>query len=224
MAVCSYRGKLLVLMAIHLILLSVNRITPELTGSPHIFSDCLGSLEKIRNLPPHRIPSKCRHSYVLKNVMLHCSLLSFMQLFTHVSVHQDNWTKFENLPREAQLNCAVNFGAKRALLSVYANNLPWQQKFLLEAICVWVGREKMPLDMGHHIWYHAHRHLAWEEFVMAGVLYNTQFNLVKWQMGHNTLSTVSRMFQVLACKQVWSIGCPDQLRALAMEGNEPTLP
>ena len=191
MAVCSYCGKLLGLMAIHRILLSVNRITPKLTGSAHIFSDCLGALDKIRNLPPHRIPSKCRHSDVLKNVMLHCSLLSFMRLFTHVSVHQDNWTKFENLPREAQLNWAVDFGAKRALLSVYANDLPWQQKFPLEqAICVWAGREKMTLDMGHHIWYDAHRHLAWEEFVMAGMLYNTQFNFVDWQMGHNTLSTV----------------------------------
>jgi len=54
------------------------------------------------------------------------------------------------------------------------------------------------LDMGYHIWYHAHRHLAWEEFVMASVHYNMQFNLVNWQMGHNTLSTAPRMFQVWA--------------------------
>ncbi len=75
----------------------------------------------------------------------------------------------------------------------------------------------MTLDMGHHIWYHAHRHLAWEEFATAVVPSNTQSNLVNWQMVHNTLCMVPRMFQVWACKQVWSIGCPDQLQALAMD-------
>ncbi len=204
-AACSYHGELLGLMEIHLIFFSVNRIASTLTGSAHIYLDCLGALDKIQNLPPHHTPSKCQHLDVLKNVMLHCSTMSFMQLFSHVSAHQDNQTKFDNLPREAQLNCAVDFGAKRALLSLDATDLPWQQKFPLEAICVWVGREKMTSDTGHHIQYHAHGHLACEEFAAAGLLSNTQFDLVDWQMVHNTLSTVPRMFQVWACKQVWSI-------------------
>jgi hypothetical protein len=192
-------------MAIHLILLSVNRIASTLMGLAHIYSDCLGALDKIQNLPPHRIPSNCQHLDVLKNVMLHRSTMSFTRLFSHVSAHQDDQKKIDNHPREAQLNCPVDFGAKRALLSLDATNLPWQQKFPLEAICVWVGREKMTSDTGHHIRYHAHGHLAWEEFTAAGLLSNTQFDLVDWQMVHNTLSTVQRMFQVWACKQVWSI-------------------
>jgi hypothetical protein len=61
------------------------------------------------------------------------------------------------------------------------------------------------LDTGHHIRYHAHHHLAWGEFAAAGVLTTMQFDLVDWQMVHNTLSTNPRMFQVWACKQVWSI-------------------
>jgi hypothetical protein len=77
---CSYQRGLLGLMAIHLILLSVNRIDLMLTGSVHIYLDCLGALDKIQNLLPHRIPSKCQHSDVLKNVMLHCSSLSFNSL------------------------------------------------------------------------------------------------------------------------------------------------
>ncbi len=204
-AVCSYQGDLLGLMAIHLILLSMNKITPDLTELVHIFSDCLGAPDKMRNLPPHHIPSKCRHSDVLKNMMLHCSLLSFTQLFSHVSVHQDDRTKFKNLLCKVQLNCAVNFGTKRALLSLDTNDLPWQQKIPLEAICVWTGREKMTLDTGHHIRYHAHCHLVWGEFAAAGVLTNMQFDLVDWQMVNNTLLTVLRMLQVWACKQVWSI-------------------
>ena len=105
-AACSYRGELIGLLAIHLILLSVSRVAPELTGSVHIYSDCLGALEKVKNLPPHCIPSKCRHSDVLKNIMVHFSDLSFTRLFSHVSAHQDDRTKFEDLTRPAQLNCA----------------------------------------------------------------------------------------------------------------------
>ncbi len=78
-------------------------------------------------------------------------------------------------------------------------------KFPLEAICMWAGREKMTSDTGHHIRYHAHCHLAWGEFLADQVLTNTQFDLFDWQMVHNTLSTIPRMFQVWACKQVWSI-------------------
>ena len=50
-AVCSYCGEILGLMAIHSILLSVNRIATTLTGLVHIYSDCLGALEKIKTYP-----------------------------------------------------------------------------------------------------------------------------------------------------------------------------
>ena len=54
---CSYRGELIGLLAIHLIILSFNKTAPDLTGSVHIYLDCLGALNKVQNLPPHRIPS-----------------------------------------------------------------------------------------------------------------------------------------------------------------------
>ena len=204
-AACSYRGELLGLMAIHLILLSVNRVSPTLTGSVHIYSDCLGALDRLHNLPPHRIPSKCRHSDILKNVMLHCGSMSFTRQFSHVSAHQDDRTKWENLMRAEQLNCAADFGAKRVLLRHDAADLPRQQKFPLEAVCVWAGREKMTSDTGHYIRYHAHQQLAREELAAAGILTKVQFDLVDWQVVHSTLSGVPRMFQVWACKQVFSI-------------------
>ena len=58
---CSYHGELLKLMAIYLILLSINRIASIMMGSAHIYLDCLDALDKIQNLPPHHTPSKCQH-------------------------------------------------------------------------------------------------------------------------------------------------------------------
>ena len=75
------------------ILLSINKTAPDLTGSVHIYSDCLGALNKV---------SKCRHLDVLKNIMFHCSSLSFTHIFSHVSAHQDNTKKL--MTSHARLN------------------------------------------------------------------------------------------------------------------------
>ncbi len=150
-AACSYPGELIRLLAIHLILLSVSRVAPELTGPVHIYLDCLGALDKVKNLPPHCMPSKCRHSDVLKNIMVHCSDLPFTRLFSHVLAHQDNRTKIKDLTRPAQLNCTVDFGAKRALLKLDALDLSRQQSFPLEAISVFAGQEKMTLNTGPYL-------------------------------------------------------------------------
>jgi hypothetical protein len=64
---CSYQEELLGLMVIHLILLSFNRIAPTLTVPVHINSDCLGALDKIKNLRLHHIPLKCQDSDVQKS-------------------------------------------------------------------------------------------------------------------------------------------------------------
>ncbi len=53
----TYRGELLGLMAIHLILLSINKLHCDLVGSVEIVSDCLGALKRVTYLPPYRIPS-----------------------------------------------------------------------------------------------------------------------------------------------------------------------
>jgi hypothetical protein len=54
----AYRGELLGLMAIHLILLSVNKLHHNLAGSVEIVSN---SLKRVTYLPPYRIPSQCHH-------------------------------------------------------------------------------------------------------------------------------------------------------------------
>ncbi len=78
-AVCSYRGELVGLMALHLILLAINKVHPGLHGSVQIYSDCLGALHRVKNLPASRIQSSLAHSDVLKNILVHCSSLTFEQ-------------------------------------------------------------------------------------------------------------------------------------------------
>jgi hypothetical protein len=101
---CSYRGELVGLIVIHLILLAVNEVNKDLTGHVHIYSDCLGTLNMVKNLPPSRIPTRSPHSDVLKNILVNCGNLSFNRYYSHVSAHQDDHNNFTSLSRPAQLN------------------------------------------------------------------------------------------------------------------------
>ena len=101
---CAYRGELLGLMAIHLILLGINDFNKGIQGSVHIYSDCLSALDKVEHLPPYCIPSRCSHGDILKNILVNCSNLSLSRLFSHVRAHQDDHTDYKDLTRPAQLN------------------------------------------------------------------------------------------------------------------------
>ena len=93
----SYRGELLGLMEIHLILRSINEIAPALSGLVTIISDCLGAIERVKNLLPHCIPSRCKHSDVLKNILVSCCNLTFQRVFEHVDAPQDDRGSYESL-------------------------------------------------------------------------------------------------------------------------------
>jgi hypothetical protein len=116
----AYRGELLVLMAAHLVLLGVNTLHPGLAGTVKVYYNCEGALEKVEGLPPLRLPAQYQHSDILKNILINCSNLSFQVEFKLIKTHQDDWTAFHLLSRPAQLNCAVDAGAKRQLLEADA--------------------------------------------------------------------------------------------------------
>ena len=82
----AYRGELMGLMAIHLILLAANKAWPRLIGSAVIYSYFLAALGRVENIPPHHIPTKCRHSDILKNILVNCTSLSFTLAYSHVTL------------------------------------------------------------------------------------------------------------------------------------------
>ena len=65
------------LMAIHLLLLAANRVRPDFTGLIGMRLDCTGALDKVEHLLRNCIPTRCRHSDILKNAMANCSKLTF---------------------------------------------------------------------------------------------------------------------------------------------------
>jgi hypothetical protein len=84
-------------MAVHLLLLAVETVSPGLSGSAAIYSDCIGALGCVAKLPPYHILSQCRHSDILETIMVNCASLSFNREYHHVAAHQDNHTRWEDL-------------------------------------------------------------------------------------------------------------------------------
>ncbi len=109
----AYRGELLGLMAIHLLLVNMNRVHATLAGSVEVVLDCLGALKRIVNLPPYWIPSRCKHLDILKNILVTCCNLTFTLHYSHVKAHQDENVAFDKLSRKLQLNCICDHLAKQ---------------------------------------------------------------------------------------------------------------
>jgi hypothetical protein len=202
----AYRGELLGLMAVHLLLLAVQTVSPGLSGSATIYSDCIGALGRVAKLPPSHIPSRCRHSDILKTIMVYCANLYFQREYLHVAAHQDNHTRWEDMSRAAQLNLACDAGAKAILRSQDVTNLPQQEAFPLKPICMFVEGKKMTSDTGAHIRYAAGRKIARSFFHQTSRMFTDALDEVDWPHVHGTLNEeVPRLFQVWACKQVMNI-------------------
>ena len=109
-------------------------MAPALSGPVTIIYECLGEIGRVEHLPPHRIPSKCKHSDILNNMLVSCSDLTFQRVFEHVDAHQDDRGFYESLTRPEQLNCLMGGKAKQEIWNVDQNNLPHQEAFPLESL------------------------------------------------------------------------------------------
>ncbi len=155
----AYRGELLGIMAVHLILVSVNRLNSLLAGSVEVVSD-LGALSRVVNLPLYRIPSRSKHSDILKNTLVNCRDLSFSVHFSHIKAHQDDRTSFDKLSRKAQLNCICDHLAKQRVGEAGQSKHSVDLLFPLEPIGIFIDGKKLSSEPGPQLRFHAHRQLA----------------------------------------------------------------
>jgi hypothetical protein len=151
----AFCGELLGIMAVHLLLLAMNTVSPGQTCLLQVYSDCLGALSRITELPPYQVPSSCRHSYILKKILVNCGGLTFSRKYCHVEAHQDDKMMWEELSCEVQSNAACNAGAKAVIRRQDTTDLQQQEAFPLKPICMFVEGKKMMSDTGSHIRYMA---------------------------------------------------------------------
>jgi hypothetical protein len=147
-------------------------------GRVEIVSDCLGALNRVTYLPPYRIPSCCRHSNILKNILVHCRYLSFTTYYLHIRAHQDDNESFDKLDQKAQLHCICDHAAKQRIVTDGTDGTTQGRLFPLEPIGVFVRGEKMTSETGERIRFWAH-HQRLKNFTMKGSCYPMN-NLTMW--------------------------------------------
>jgi hypothetical protein len=200
----SYRGELLGLMAIHLILLSIDKVHGGKDRSVEVVSDCLGALRRVTDLPPYRIPSRCKHSNILKQKhpgSLPCSVLHD-PLPTRAGTHQDDATPFKKLSRKAQLNCICDHTAKQRIAIDGAGRDTPERMFPLEPIGMFVQGGKLTSDTGNTLRFCTHRQLARAYYHSKGIILHEQFDETDWWTLQRTLTSLPWLFQLWAAKHV----------------------
>jgi hypothetical protein len=189
----------------HLILLSINEVNKDLSGFVIIYSDCLGTLDKVKNLPLSCIPTRSAHLDVLKNIPVNCSNISFNRYYFHVLAHQDDQQDNRFISCPSQLNCFIDYLAKKALWDFQATQPPPQQAFPLEPICIFASNTKITADMGNYVQFWTQRQLAHNSLHHLNILFAQECGYVDWEMVYEILHGIPRLFQLWACKQVMGI-------------------
>jgi hypothetical protein len=103
--------------------------------------------------------------------MVNCSDLTFTRIFSHVQAHQDNTIGYESLTRSAQLNCQMDYHAKKKIWETDPNPKAPTRHFPLETICVFLGRNKLTLDKGDELQFWVQKQLAQAQFHTANILF-----------------------------------------------------
>jgi hypothetical protein len=86
-----------------------------------------------------------------------------------------------------------------------------------------MGAEKLSLETGPLLQFHAHCQLARSQFHWKKILSCGEFEEVDWESVHKTLHLVPRLFQVWAAKHV--LGMAGTMKFLAhQDGHDPTCP
>ena len=135
-------------MAIHIILIEVNKVSPNLQEKAQIYSDCLGALGTVDTLPTNRIPCQCKHSDILNNIMVNFRNPTFACIYSHVKSHQYDDMAYQYLSRPSQLNCIMDDHAKKFSWGLEGLHLPAQEIFPLEPDAILVRNEKMTYNTG----------------------------------------------------------------------------
>jgi hypothetical protein len=137
--------------------------------------------------------------------MVNCSDLSFCRLYSHVKANQDDNIQYGDLLRLAQLNCQIDYHAKKAIWEADPVDEEITQRFPLEPVCVFLGKNKLTSDKGDALKAWVNKKLSKECFYERDILYAQAFDKVDWESVHSSLWRVPRLFQIWACKQVMGI-------------------
>ena len=136
----AYRGELLGMLAIHVILYAIEEYH-GVTGESKVLCDNNGAIFKFQRKSKH-IPSGAK-KYDIQQVLRQVKAKTkSIYLLHHVKAHQDDYKKRGDLPLDAQLNCFCNNKAKEAATEGIISGVKKGVTLPLEAASIFMGKNK----------------------------------------------------------------------------------
>lgn len=201
----SYRGELLGLYAINIILLALTKAgsitnTPEIT----IWCDNQGAISKASG-EQRRIRSGMSCSDILRSLKSVGIELPLLTTYRHVKAHMDDTLTWDQMNLETQLNCQCDALAKSAVARAIEHNLesPRTASGTLprERSAIFIGNEKITSDPTNALRYLISKFRAKHFLVSHHGWSEAQFDSVGWDWLDKVLAKKPVMYRIWLSKQ-----------------------
>ena len=201
----SYRGELLGLCAINIILLALSK-TGRITNRPQItvWCDNKGAINRASE-NSRRIKCGRPCADILRLLRTIRNELPLSPTFCHVKAHMDDKLSWEQLSLEQQLNCNCDALAKdsitRTLESFHGERSRYSQLLPMEAVGLFVNNQKITSDPTNELRYLLSKSDAKTFLTNEQGWTDVQFDEVGWDWLHKVLISKPVMFRLWLSKQ-----------------------
>jgi hypothetical protein len=151
----SYRGEQLGMLAIHLILLTVEEHYGAVPTAANIFCDNKGTILTFSK-EHKRVPTAATNNDVLRVIRRLPSQSKLFHRTSHVKSHQDDHQHYSLLTIQSKLNCECDTRAKRAIYNAATRRLERSSIIYIlpmESAAVFIDGEKQTNDLAKELRY-----------------------------------------------------------------------
>jgi hypothetical protein len=204
----SYRGELLGLLAVHLLVMAVEKFY-DLSHGPRglVACDNLGGLNKSK-ARQRKIPPGAKHADILRCLRrVHAAMRGTLQ-YKHVYGHQDKHKSWKNMTLLERLNKKCNelakYAVSRGIIECPQVVSTDRQRLPLESVALFYNGSKISGECGREIRFQIGKVEARTFYITQLGWYATAFDNVDWELRDKALHGKPDMFKMWLFKQVSS--------------------
>jgi endonuclease/exonuclease/phosphatase family metal-dependent hydrolase len=199
----SYRGEQLGMLAIHLLLLTIEEHYGEELSNANIFCDNKGTIHTFSK-EYKRVSNTAKNNDILRTLRRIQQLSSLTHKLNHVKAHQDDTSRYDNLSLESKLNVDCDKRAKQAIRNAVEEGVDYSQAtstLPMEAAAVYINGIKQTSDLAKELRYYVGQQRARQFYADEGIIAPEIFDTVEWNALRDLLERRPRMYQIWYGKQ-----------------------
>ena len=198
----SYRGEQLGMLAIHLILLTLEEHYGVTLSNANIFCDNKGTILTFSR-KYDRVPGAAKNNDIFRVLRKIQTVSALAHKLSHVKAHQDDSLGYDCLDLEARLNVDCDFRAKAAIKRAVADfsSHPVTLSLPLESAVVIIDGIKQTADLAKDLRYHVGKVKARQFYADEKLLHPDIFDSIAWEPLRWLLERRPKMYNLWYAKQ-----------------------